>query len=1240
MANTVSHWFGVGVRFIGSEFTSGVRAAGRDFHQFIEGQRRDLNSLNGEIGRLQTQERQATQQVRDSKAAYKARVADVQESVRQGRQARQILNANATQDVQRARDLGRQRLAPIRAEQRALELVVQTKKHAHQDDLRQARERRDALGAQMRDEQRALREQARLLGPIQRRGLAAYAKQGRDEVIGGRRLTSTSAAVQAAFATAVTLTGPARTKAANDARALLTSMGVELSSGDKNKAIREARAAGVSIRVRRRRVATLADQYSDAQKEVARIVQQASPDDGRRLEELNRQARVIRGESGEEVEKKKTAARYVRRSTAAGARADDDLVAAARRDTGGVKSAEAVQAGLRQEIAARQDQVKALRLSISEQVAFGRQMQQVRAGIRDHIMGELFGALQRVAFFFGFVKSFGRLATKAAAFQYQARGLSAITGMPAGSGEDVYAAYSNTNRYQAEVKPTEAMGRMSQLAAAGYSRSEIPGATAAIFDTVLASRGEVSISGAVDLGISLHRAFGDLNTSMRDVLDTTVKAANKFPMTVGQIRDAMGYATEAAVTTGQSLEETLVMIGTVMPIVKTPSKAGTSTRNAMMALYKPKTQKWLAKEGINVLDESGDNRPTMDVFLEIRKHLQTKSKEEQATIEYMLTGQRGQGVFAAMDRLTKGGSAAALQGTPFEGMRFARPEDAVEAMRLAVSSAAGESRRLADEMRMTSQVMGDRFSASLERASISAGTFLLPIRDGMQRMGVSLANWVSETLSGGDYGKPGGSPVGGSLGWNLVGGGLSGVAAVAGISSVMTLVRAFSMVGALVRPGTIAKITQLTAGGMPLMQAMGEAGGIGVIGRLRLWTAGLQQSESALVRFGGAALGLAGPILGWSLGIGAILFGVSAAFTAAREAVTDFTAVTDRRIQARQDRQQSALRGLFGAAAEGQLGITSDGKVSVANKGLAKVLRSGGPMAMMVATELAQGVDPNLVWRHAEQWGGNELQKMLPGKQNAAEREKKMAELHEGFGSAYADYGRDAIAQIIGTGGNKMYDPKLALQTVFAQDIREGVGVNMERGKHKGGDIAAIMGAAMQRHHADNFETALKLMDPLERAGVAASIGGANAKARGHGDFFADLAGAVRGASDFVFGGDTLDPRNNQRIANLSAFDPKLFARPEAQRRNYDADMNFTAGQGGPVNSMTAQMAAAYVAAADVAKGKANPEFESLSKAATRQVAAVEHIERVVASFGLGDIVDEISKIFHPPTPTRTVEAH
>jgi hypothetical protein len=590
--------------------------------------------------------------------------------------------------------------------------------------------------------------------------------------------------------------------------------------------------------------------------------------------------------------------------------------------------------------------------------------------LRSQLIGAITQSVASLAMTFQAIKTILNATRSAENFEFSARSVSALLGERRPAGEVLYNQYlAKYGATQGEVMPVAAIERMKQLAAAGYSKSSMVENTAAIFDVMLASAGELTEQSAADLGISLERAFGSLRMDMRAALDTAVKAANQFPMTVGNIRDALGYATEAAVQSGQSLEETLLVIGSIMPIAKTASKAGTITRNALLSLVKPESQKILSELGVRPVDAEGKRRPMMDVFLDLNDQLKEVAKgksskyyrsperiaEEKAAakaagvkyepksldkvfkqqlglereqLEFRLTGVRGGAIFAAVNRMVET-TMEKTKGTAFEGMRAADARTAFEFLRIGLSGAAGEASRLAGELRRTSKMLGESFDASLERFKIALGTAALPMKDAFLAVAKSLLDKMTNMVTP-NPGVGAAYTPGSSVGLNAVGT-FGGIAAAGATGyGVYQVGKALFQAKAIIGTVSASMATTTAASGS------------------------LAGAFSGLVSFLTGPAGIAIALASAAAAVFSFQTGVDAAY----KAVTDFSDYLDRQNKARTQKEERALGAMFEALAAGKLGIGASGQVTGLNRGQMFDIAEAGPLAASVARFIAGGGDP------------------------------------------------------------------------------------------------------------------------------------------------------------------------------------------------------------------------------------------------------------------------------------------
>lgn len=333
-------------------------------------------------------------------------------------------------------------------------------------------------------------------------------------------------------------------------------------------------------------------------------------------------------------------------------------------------------------------------------------------------------------------------------FQKETAALDALMGAASGTADDMFQSFSRTNKEIREFMPADVVARFRQFIQAGYSADRIAEATASTLNAVTASMGRLDLKKATELNITLERIFGG-GGSFGGQMDIALKAANQFPISVDQIADAMGYAAEASAVWDQSLQSTTIMLGNLIPITRTASKGGTAYRNALLSLSKPKTIEFLEKMGISLRDTTGDFRDAYQVLLDINDQFDIMAEKDKkfgtntsAMMMRKIGGVRGGATFAAIKRAP---DTTVGKGV-FAGESAASARAAYVFSMHALSSAGGETARLAEEARKTSDVINQEFITSLRKASIEIGRAFTPMTDLIKKWTTSILDAMTGGL--------------------------------------------------------------------------------------------------------------------------------------------------------------------------------------------------------------------------------------------------------------------------------------------------------------------------------------------------------------------------------------------------------------------------------------------------------------------------------------------------------------
>ena len=144
---------------------------------------------------------------------------------------------------------------------------------------------------------------------------------------------------------------------------------------------------------------------------------------------------------------------------------------------------------------------------------------------------------------------------------------------------------------------SEAAQGMENLAAAGFTTTEIMDAMPGLLDMAAASGEDLAASS--DIAASTLRGFGLAASDAGHVADVLAENANRTNSSIAETGEAMKYIAPLARAAGISLEETAAAIGIMANAGIQGSQAGTTLRGALSRLSKP------TDDMVDVMDELG-----------------------------------------------------------------------------------------------------------------------------------------------------------------------------------------------------------------------------------------------------------------------------------------------------------------------------------------------------------------------------------------------------------------------------------------------------------------------------------------------------------------------------------------------------------------------------------------------------------------------------------------------------------
>lgn len=186
---------------------------------------------------------------------------------------------------------------------------------------------------------------------------------------------------------------------------------------------------------------------------------------------------------------------------------------------------------------------------------------------------------------------------------------------------------------------TEAAQGMENLAAAGFTTSEIMDAMPGMLN-LAAAAGE-DLASSADIAASTLRGFGLEASDAAHVADVLAENANRTNSSVSETGEAMKYVAPLARAAGISMEETAAAIGIMANAGIQGSQAGTTLRGALSRLSKPTDVMTQAMDelGVSFYDSEGKMLSLTDQVKMMRNAMKGMTDEQKNNYLVTLYGQ-------------------------------------------------------------------------------------------------------------------------------------------------------------------------------------------------------------------------------------------------------------------------------------------------------------------------------------------------------------------------------------------------------------------------------------------------------------------------------------------------------------------------------------------------------------------------------------------------------------------------
>jgi TP901 family phage tail tape measure protein len=276
-----------------------------------------------------------------------------------------------------------------------------------------------------------------------------------------------------------------------------------------------------------------------------------------------------------------------------------------------------------------------------------------------------------------------------------------------------------------QFSPQEAAQGLQELATAGQTAEQAVSTLTPVLDLAAGSLGQLGVGEAAAAVVGTLNAFGK---SADDAAEVTDKLLRTTQLSNFQARDfAVGLSKAAAAggEFGQSLDDTLIVLGQLRNRNIDASSASTAFREAIRRLGSDqRAQQAVTSKGIDIFDKStGAMRALPDILGDMaEKTKDMTAKERQRTIAQAL-GARGMLAFSAVAKATftktmEDGTKVMLKGAEaIEALRFemeASKGTAEEFKNKLLSTFAGQKQVLGGVLETLAVVAGEPFAAALK----------------------------------------------------------------------------------------------------------------------------------------------------------------------------------------------------------------------------------------------------------------------------------------------------------------------------------------------------------------------------------------------------------------------------------------------------------------------------------------------------------------------------------------------
>lgn len=287
-----------------------------------------------------------------------------------------------------------------------------------------------------------------------------------------------------------------------------------------------------------------------------------------------------------------------------------------------------------------------------------------------------------------------------------------------------------------QFSPQEAVEGLQTLAAMGFKARESIALLQPVLDLAAGSLGQLGLAQAAQAVAGTMRAFRLETSKATEITDKLLRITQLTNFQASDFGSGLSKAAGEAGQFGQTIDDTLILMGLLRNMNLNASVSSTAVRNAVRRLAgDARVRNQVEGLGIQIYDKlTGKMRPVLDILSDLDSKTKTMSQSQKDLLSAKIFGARS--IFAAgafegarFTKTLKDGSTVILKGM-----------DAIKEYRKELAKSAGTARRFREALLNTFEGQKKLLRGIVQTAAVLAGEPFVKVLKPIIRLVVDFAN--------------------------------------------------------------------------------------------------------------------------------------------------------------------------------------------------------------------------------------------------------------------------------------------------------------------------------------------------------------------------------------------------------------------------------------------------------------------------------------------------------------------